>query len=255
MLRTPALLVAATVGFCVSLQEVFAEEEQPTIARGYLLEVLPGHEMQFEAGLKQQIEWYKQNKETWHWHTWEMETGENTGQFVFRSPNHLWKDLDERSSRAELAGAHFKKAVRPHLASMHGTISKYLPKVSSWPEDLGRVPMVSVYKFHLNYGMGEEFVEVIGKIHNAIQSSDWGLNYAWVAAVSGSEVPSFSLVIPHSSWTDMAGPEKPFWTMMEEAVGKAGSKDIKAGLVKCVRSETSALARFRPELSYVPEVR
>ena len=106
------LVVGATT-LAGILPAIAADEKPPTISRGYTLKVMPGHMAEFEAGLKKQIEWYKQNNETWHWHAWEWETGENTGQFVFRSPGHYWKDIDDRSERTARASAHFEEAVRP----------------------------------------------------------------------------------------------------------------------------------------------
>ena len=228
------------------------QEEPPMLARGYALKVKPGHEAQFEAAMKKQVEWYKANNETWHWHVWQWETGEDMGEYVFRSPGHYWKDMDDRAERTSRARAHFQSTVSPHTESMRASISEVLPKISRWPTDMGEVPMVSVYEFNVHYGMAEDFVNTIGKIHEAIEESGWPVHYAWLATVSGGEVPTFSLVIPRKSWADMKGPEKPFWPMMEEAVGRAEADAVKASLMECVREQHSALARFRPDLSYIP---
>lgn len=249
------MLIAVQAVLVGGLHAAAADEKEPTIARGYTLKLKAGHEAEFETGMKKQIKWYKDNNETWQWHTWQWETGEKTGQYVFRSPGHYWKDLDDRSERTARARAHFDEAVRPHLESMHGRIQKVLPAVSRWPEDADIPLMVSVRKFNVHYGMGEEFVHVIGKINEAIGKTDWDVQYAWVAGVSGTEVPTFELVIARTSWTDMAGPDKPFWTMMEEVLGRAESSALRERMVNCVREEHSALARFRPELSYIPTKR
>ena len=231
---------------------IAADEKPPTISRGYTLEVKPGQMAEFEAGMKKQIEWYKQNNETWQWHAWELETGAKTGQFVFRSPGHYWKDIDDRSERTARASSHFEEAVLPHLESIQGNLGRTLPDVSDWPDELGIPAMVSVHEFNLNYGRSEWFLQVIEKIHGAIQESNWGLHYVWITRVSGGEVPTFFLVIPHKNWADMEGPEKPFRTMLEETLGKKEAVAVMAGLRECVRKESAALARYRPELSYIP---
>ncbi len=246
------LLVAGATALAGILPVIAADEKPPTIARHYELEVMPGQEALFEAGMKKQIEWYKNNNETWQWHTWKFETGEKTGQYAVRSPGHYWKDLDDRSERTVRATAHFKEKVKPYVESMQASILKALPDVSNWPDDLGEIPMVSVYEFNIHYGMSEDFVKVIGKINGAIKESNWGVNYAWVARESGGEVPTFFLVIPRKNWADMEGPEKPLWTMLEETLGKAEAAGLKARRRKCVRKQSSALARFHPELSYFP---
>ena len=68
-----------------------AQERDPeaVISRGISLEVKLDRTAEFESAMKQQIEWYRQNDETWHWHCWQWETGPKTGDFVFRSPGHI----------------------------------------------------------------------------------------------------------------------------------------------------------------------
>ena len=250
-LKNMLLVVGATILAGV-LPVIAQDEKPPTIARGYALKVKPGHTAEFEAAVNKQLEWYKQNNETWEWHAWQWETGENTGQFVFRSPGHYWKDFDDRSERTARASAHFKEVVGPHLESLQSNLARVLPDVSNWPDDLGPPAMVSVYEFNVHYGMGEDFVAVIGKIDGAIKESNWGVNYAWVVRVSGGEVPTFFLVIPHKNWAAIEGPDKTFRAMLEETLGRGETESVMARLRKCVRKESSALARFRPELSYFP---
>ncbi len=100
--------------------------------------------------------------------------------------------------------------------------------------------------------MNEEFVKVIGQINAAIKKSNWGVHYAWIERLSGGEVPTFILVVPHKNWADMEAPEKPFRTMLEENLGSDETELVMQALRKCVRKKSAALARYRPELSYFP---
>jgi hypothetical protein len=236
------------------ISPVLADEGQDDgmLARGYYLKAKSGHEKEFEDGLKKQIAWYRENNETWRWHTWQWETGEDFGQYIFRSPGHSWQDMDDRAERSKLARAHFMEVVSPHLESMGAGIGMILPHVSHWPEDLGMAPMVTVYEFNLNYGMSEEFMHTITKIHKAIVDSQWPVHYGWSVTISGGEMPTFWLVMPHASWADMKEPEKPFMAMLEETIGRPEAQSVMASLRECVRVQRSALARFRPELSYTP---
>ena len=120
MFRFAGSLVIAAV-FVVGLPAFAEEEAPPTIARSYLIKAHSGHEAKFEAAMKKQIAWYKENDETWQWHTWRWETGENSGSYVFRSPGHHWKDLDERAERTTRAAAHFQEVLGPHIESTTGT--------------------------------------------------------------------------------------------------------------------------------------
>jgi hypothetical protein len=97
------------------------------------------------------------------------------------------------------------------------------------------------------------FEHAITRIHEAIQESDWGIKYAWVAKMNGGEMPAYALVIPHRNFQEMAPPDKPFWRMLDEQVGRTGSDALRAALLKCVRKQDSGLAGFRADLSYMPE--
>lgn len=242
-----ALLVALA-----AVPALAGSDERPAISRSFDLFVEPEDQAAFEAGMKKQVEWYEKNDETWHWHTWQWETGEKSGHYVFRSPGHHLKDLDARSERGAQARAHFLEHAGAHLESMQGSIEKSMLDLSNWPADLDMIPLVQAIEFKVHYGMSEAFVHAIKKIHGAIVESGWPLHYGWMTTISGGEVPTFWLVIPYMNYAEMEGPDKPFWTMMEETIGRAESDALKAELTRCVRSQHSGLARFRPELSYIP---
>jgi hypothetical protein len=248
IVKLSVLLVALAVAL-----PVLADDDEPgMLARAYTLKVKSGHQAEFEAGVKKQIEWYEKNNETWHWHLWQLETGEDIGNYVFRSPSHTWADLDARTERGSEARAHFMEHVSPHLDSISGAIGEILPDLSHWPEDIPMVPMVSVYEFSLHYGMVEDFIHTIGKIHEAIQETDWPVDYAWGVTVSGGEVGTMWLVIPLQSWADMKGPDKPFNAMLEEALGRADADAVMVSMRKCVRESHNFVARLRTDLSYMP---
>ena len=251
-MRRFTTVLAAAVAMCLVVPAI-AQEDPPTIYRSYSLKVKPGDEADFQAAMKKQLEWYAENNETWEWHMWQWDTGDRFGEYLFRSPGHRWEDMDERSERGARASAHYREVVSPHVESLGSSIGSVLLDVSRWPDDLGRVPLVSVYTFQLNYGMDEAFNNTIAKIHEAIGESEWPLSYAWATTVSGGEAGTYALVIPRRSWADMKGPEKPFWAMMEETIGRRKADAIRADLQKCVREQSSALARFLPDLSYFPE--
>ncbi|MFQ5669967.1 MAG: hypothetical protein ACE5HD_05540 [Acidobacteriota bacterium] len=250
MQRSVAL--AASFAALGLLTPAIAQVDSPTIAREYSLEAKPGQTEQFEAALKKQMEWYQENGEGWRWQTWQWDTGEKLGQYVIRSPGHRWEDLDQRRGQKVRASAHFREVVRPYVESMTSSIGTVLAGASHWPADLGQVPMVSVYTFQLNYGMDEAFNHQLARIRKAVEASDWPVHYLWGTTVSGGEAGTYWLVIPHRTWADLRGPEKEFWTMMEETIGRQEADAMRGTFRKCVREQHTALARFRPELSYAP---
>ncbi|UCF66413.1 MAG: hypothetical protein JSV80_11515 [Acidobacteriota bacterium] len=230
-----------------------AGEEQPgSLARNYYLTPKAGHAADLEAGFKKQVAWYETNGDEWAWQVWQWETGDAISDYIFRSPGHHWKDLDVRADFTSKARAHFMEVIGPHVESIKASIHEVLPDVSHWPDDYGEVPMVEVYSFQIHYGMAEQFHHVMNEIHDAIVASGWPVTYSWSAMVSGGEVGTYALVLPHKSWAEMKGPEKPFWSMMEETLGRQEADALKDSLRACVREQHGAIARFRPDLSSTP---
>jgi hypothetical protein len=230
-----------------------AAQNDGLYSRDYTLDVKWGHETEFEAAIKEQVSWYRQNRETWHWHLWQYETGPHVGDYIFRSPSHTLEEMDQRSERAQRARANFMEVVAPHLDGMSARIMKLIPELTAWPEDASDVRMVTVLTFKVNYGMNEEFEHIIGRIHGAFRAMNSPAKYAWVEAVSGDASGTYLAAIPHRNYADIAPPPQPFWEMIRGQIGSVETAALRIGLMKTVKEEHSALLRFREDLSYMPQ--
>lgn len=231
---------------------VLAQDEPGTLARGFFLTIKPGMTQQFEAAYKQHIAWHRQQNDTWTWHTWQYETGERLGQYLVRTPGHHWEDFDAHAEFSAADTADFVAGAGQYVESVSSTFSRVLPKVSRWPEGDARPAFVEVLTFRLRYGAGREFNYAIKKINEAINKSDWPVHYAWLTTVSGGELGTYTLVLPHKNWAGFKDPEKSFPAMLEEVYGRVGAGKVLKAFTKSVLSESSQIARFRPDLSYTP---
>ena len=231
---------------------VLAQDEPGTLARGFFLTIKPGMTQQFEEAYKQHIAWHRQQNDTWAWHTWQYETGERLGQYLVRTPGHHWEDFDAQAEFGEADSADFFAGAGQYVSSASSTFSRLLPKVSRWPEGDAIPAFVEVLTFRLRYGSAREFNYAIKKINEAINKSDWPIHYAWLTTVSGGELGTYILVIPHKNWADFKEPEKSFPAMLEEVYGRVEAGKVLKALTKSVLSESSQILRFRPDLSYIP---
>jgi hypothetical protein len=73
-----------------------------------------------------------------------------------------------------------------------------------------------------------------------------------VITLHGGELGNYTLVRPHKNWADFKDPEKSFEAMLEEVYGRVEAEKLLKVLTKTVRSETSQILKFRPDLSYTP---
>ena len=250
MRRTGVFLVVLSL--LLLALPALAQDEPGNLTRAFFVKPKPGMEQQFEAAYKQHIAWHRQQNDTWAWYTWQYETGDRLGQYAVWTPAHHWEDFDAHAEFSAADTADFFAGAGQYVESVSSTFSRVLPKVSRWPEGGGMPAFYEELTFRLRYGGDREFNYAIKKINEAINKSDWPVHYGWYTTVSGGKLGTYTLVLPHKNWADFKDPEKPFAAMLEEVYGRVGAEKLLKVLTKAVRSESSQILRFRPDLSYIP---
>ena len=230
---------------------VLAQEEEGTIARIVFFRAKPGMQQQLEAGLKKHMAWHKVQNDPWAWSTWSYVSGEETGMYGGGTFGHKWEDFDNVPIDQAADGADVAENVIPYAApGAEWRYYQFLPKVS---KPLGTpAAMSQVLVFRVRFGKSAEFASLIKKFHQASEKTNWPVHYGWYMLVNGGQLPEYVLVLPRENWASMKGPEKPFPAMLAEAVGQEEAEALLKRWGKVIKSESSTLARNRPELSYVP---
>ncbi len=249
MRRTGIFLVVLLL--MVLALPVLAQEEEGTIARIVFFRAKPGMQQQLEEGLKKHMAWHKAQNDPWASAVWSYISGEETGMYGGGTFGHKWEDFDNPPVDQAAHRADLVENIFPYQAP--GTqlrYYKFLPKVS---KPLGTpAAMSQILIFRVRFGKSEEFASLIKKFHAAIEKTNWPVHYGWYVLVNGGPGPEYVLVFPRENWASLKGPEKPFPAMLAEAVGQEEAEALLERLRKVVKSESSTLARNRPDLSYVP---
>lgn len=233
-----------------------AQMPEDTIGRVYFLKAKAGMEQQFEAATKRHLDWHRRQNDPWTFHLWQVDTGDNLGQYVVGVLNHRWEDFDARAALDAADDADYAANVAQFVESVRGIIVAGLPQVSLPPaEGEGPTPLSSVITFHLNMGGEAEFPYVIRKFQQAIQKTNWTTHYLWYALVSGGEHPTYYLVLPRANWAGFKPPAKPFPAMLEEAYGREEAAALLKQFSKLIHCQRSEVLRYRADLSYRPAAR
>ncbi|HKZ53504.1 MAG TPA: hypothetical protein VJ085_09535 [Candidatus Acidoferrales bacterium] len=248
-------LAVYSVALCLLLLAlpVATQEEEGTIAKIVFFRAKPGMNQQLEDGLKKHMAWHQAQNGTWAWLNWQYETGENSGGYGAGTFGHRWSDFDnvDVGEAADLADA--GQNIFPYVAEgSQWRYYQFLPKVSKPPAE-GTATLAEEVVFHPHYGKDAEFMALIKRIHQAIEKTQWPLNYEWYMLMSGGQGPEYVLVIFHKNYASLQGPEKPFPAMLEEALGRQEAEMVMEHFGKIVKGERSSLLRLRPDLSYIPE--
>jgi len=221
------------------------------LAKVYTVDLMPGHQMEFESAMKEHMEMHRQAQDPWTRHAWVVVAGENVGRYYLRSAWHSWAGLDDE---VEVPNdqEHVATAISPHIEAMSTQVSQMMPKLSNWPVDPGVPEMVEVNVFNLKYDGVEDFFHVVKKIHAMIQEQEMPLHYSWSEIVVGGSGPQFFLAMPRSGWADFKPPEPGIWAKAAEVYGETEAKMMRAMIAGAIESEEHFVAMFRPDLSYIP---
>ncbi len=251
MRKIATVFVVASLLLLAALP-VLAQEEEGTIARIIFFRAKPGMQQQLEEGLKKHMAWHKAQNDPWAWSMWSYISGEQTGLYGGGTFGHKWEDFDNVPVDQEADGADVAENVIPYSAP--GAVWRYykfLPKVS---KPLGTpAAMSEILIFRVRFGKSAEFAGLIKKFHQAIEKTNWSEHYGWYVLVNGGQLPEYVLVISRENWASLKGPETPFPAMLAEAVGQEEAEALLKRWGKVIKSESSTLARNRPDLSYTPE--
>lgn len=253
-MRSTTRLVTAALAAAVALALGPAPDaEAQDLARVY--RVTPKDVGAFEAALTKHVQDRIEHDDPWSWSVMQVVVGEHVGDFVYRSGGHSWADFDayDEGFGAE-AGLHYDLNVGPlvaktvHWITAEDTANSRLPADSIWPS----INLLEVITYHVEPGMMQQFNQVIGSIHGAIEDSDWPVHYAWVDPVSGMKGPQKTLVIFARDWAEFEQPETPMMEMLQDELGEDETQQLMQQFGNSFRAVESSVLRWRHDLSIPP---
>ena len=233
----------------------FAQDKPGTLAALEFQTPKTGAAKQYEDGRKQKADWHKQQKDTQPLYVWETLTGEATGTYIVGRLGLHWADLDKPSVPDQADLDQYNKLVGPFVQSIVARDYEFMPKVSNPPPDSATPSKFSdIITYHVRPGHGGDFDSAIARVNDAVQKTKWPVNYFVYALVSGGASGTYVLVFPHANWADFEDkPDlKPFRDMLKDAFGQSEADSIIKRFDASIDSETSAIVKFRPELSHIP---
>lgn len=223
------------------------------LAKEYYVKVKPGQGAEFVSALKQHAEWRKQAGDPWTWTVYQVVNGENLGDFIIRSGDHTWADLDSYEDFLAKGSVDFNKNVGPHIASITNAITSVDTACVNWPANNDEVKLISITTFNLNPGHEWPFSQIVHKFDKAIKENNRKANYAFVWTVNGGAGSRVSLVEPYKSWADMEGPKESFGGFTFRVFGNYEAQKLWDDFNSAISSTESFVLMVRPDLSVLPD--
>lgn len=216
------------------------------------VDAMPGKTAEFESAAKAHNEEIHQKLgDDWTWHTWQLISGPNVGRYCFGTFGHDWADFDDSKVSRDVDSADWDMKMDGLRQNGSVVYTRYYSDISQPTE--GGNPMAAVRFFQIRFGKSEEFLELVGKFHEAIVKTKMPWNYEWYRNVSGSRFGTFVLVLPMQNFADMNPTGKPFDEMLAEAYGEDEAEALLDRFNGIVEKGWEIMTSGRPDLSYIPE--
>lgn len=218
-----------------------------------LYHVTPADAGAFEAALAEHVAHRIDQGDPWGWTVMQVVSGEDFGDFVYRSGGHEWADFDayDEGFSGE-ATAHYQETVAPHVADTRQWVTATDTANSRLPADWDDIHLIGVTTYHLEPGMQQQFDEVIGTIHGAIVDADWPMYYSWTYMAAGTGGPQRTLAVFHENWADFEQPDTPFMEMLQEQLGEDETKNVMERFGETYRYIENMVVRVRMDLAIPP---
>lgn len=250
---TRASLIAVLLSVAMTLPA--AAQQQPGPVVWLLLQTSKaGMTNQYEQGRKRHMEWHKKQNDSWRWDVWSIATGPNGGKYLVASFGHHWKDFDGREQFQTADEADVAVNIDSYTDSTIVAFYVFLPEISKPSGTPDPATMVELVHFQIRPGRDVDFNHAIKRTHEAIQKTNWPINYGWYSLANGGE-PEYVLALPKSKWADMEPPELSFPAMLEKAFGRGEADMVVKLFDQSVERTWSELAGYRADLSYKPAAR
>ena len=244
-------IVCATVCALVFGAAARAQVPPKSITVIHVIKVKPGAD--FEAALKRHMQWHQAQKDTWALYTWQIISGERTGQYVVGTGGHDWKEFDDRAKFQEADMANVREVVFPAAESASTAYFLRRPDLSVPAAPEGSPdPYVEVITFFTKPSAWEPDMDnAIKKVNEAAKQSQYPLHGEWYNLVNGGEA-AMVLAIGRKNWADFQPPEKTFGAMLGEVYGPQLTRALFKQFYGSVRAVRSEIFQYRPDLSYLP---
>lgn len=244
--RWSSCVAAAAVALALAATGTTQAQAQD-LARVYTMTPNPG--TGFELALQKHVRDRMEMGDPWNWGIYQVVNGANLGDYLVRSGDHAWADLDAyEEGFAARIGNRFQTEVGPTVMRMSNQITRTDTERSRIPESFDGIQLYELIHFHVKPGKLRQLDEAMSKYHQAIRETDWPGRYAYIHLVNG-DGPQRTIVVFHENWASFEPLEPSLEEIMAQVHGEREAKRIGEQFDEALASVVTSVIRYRPDLS------
>jgi hypothetical protein len=205
----------------------------------------------FQEGYRRHLEWHEQREDSLPWYAWWVVTGDRTGMFVDGTFGITFSAFDARID-PQGDGADFAQTTAPFADPAFRRVLRLRRDLSTVTrlESRSASRLLQVSEVRLRPGGNAEFENVLRAVREAQSGSASLPAYTWYELIDGGQRPTYLLMVPAESWSDLASSAVGLSGLIAETGqnAEAGNRRL-ADLVESVVAETWSWAQ---NLTYLP---
>ena len=211
------------------------------------LTIIPGHDMQFQEGIKAWKNCYLKNKGEWKWRIWRKDQGEGN-VYILASDMANWGEMDITDDSGAKCADMARQLINQHVEKANRQVTRFLPEISSnvAMED----EVIGVYRFYLNQENGHKFLDIVKEVETLTANKEGSSRHYWyVWQTSGPGTPQYHVVIPFKNYAAMDG-IKGVWEIIEASEGKQKRDEIQQAFRNSIKENSYSTYKLMKDVSH-----
>lgn len=188
--------------------------------------IKPGHDVQFQEGVKAWKACYLTEKGEWTWRVWQRQQGEGN-VYILASDMPNWAEMDKIDSVGSKCSSLITAMIDPHIEKATSHITRLLPEISKDTPTTDELITVGFYE--LDQTNGYNFLPAVKELSASIakaEGSQRGYWYSWLTRSPDS--PNYHVVSPYKNFAAMDVTRDSVWDIYEKEFGKEKRDAIQA---------------------------
>lgn len=213
--------------------------------------IKPGHDLQFQEGVKAWKECYLAAKGEWTWRVWQRQQGDGN-VYVLVSDMQNWAEMDKNDPVGKNCAMIATSLIEPHIEKATNHVTRLLPALSKTAPTANE--LISVSFFELTQSHGYLFLPAIRELSASIEKAEGssrGYWYSWVTM--GPESPNYHIVVPYENYAAMDVVRDGPWEVYEKEHGKEKRDALQSGFRLSLKNSWVYQYKLNVDMSHQPK--
>lgn len=209
--------------------------------------IKPGHDLQFQEGVKAWKACYLAEKGEWTWRVWQRQQGEGN-VYVLASDMPNWAEMDKTDPVGSKCFSLVTSMIDPHIEKATSHVTRLLPEVSMNTPTTDE--LISVGFYELNASNAHKFLPVIREVSASLAKAEGaprGYWYSWVTM--SPESPNYHVVTSYKNFAAMDVTRDNVWDVYEKEHGKEKRDALQADFRSTLKNFWNYQYKLNTEMS------